>query len=170
MGVLLLRTSLTSNNIGKVVTELKPLEKKGTKLNIKKGTYYILIQYLPVHAACRKGTWNVNMEHTVLQELLVGGPKHSFLNRLPYYPKSDLVIFNIRLLLNFWCFLRGPCFLLSPICCPELKDQVHNKMHLFEPFWLYKSPPDGTFYNSPFFGCLTRFWSFRTVLWKVTLF
>ena len=44
-------------------------------------------------------------------------------------------------------------------------------MHLFEPFWLYKSLPDGTFYNSPFLGCLTLFWSFRTVsLWKVALF
>jgi hypothetical protein len=64
--------------------------------------------------------------------------------------------------LNFWCFLRGPCFLLSPICCPELKGQFHNKMHLFGPFWLYKSP---------FLGCLTHFWSFRTVsLWKVALF
>ncbi len=74
-------------------------------------------------------------------------------------------------MLNFWCFLRGPCFLLSPICCPELKGQFHNKMHLSEPFWLYKSLPDCTFYNSPFLGCLTRFWSFRTVsLWKVALF
>jgi hypothetical protein len=33
--------------------------------------------------------------------------------------------------LNFWCILRGPCFLPSPICCPELKGQFHNNMHLF---------------------------------------
>ncbi len=52
-----------------------------------------------------------------------------------------------------------------------MKGQFHNKMHLFETFWLYKSLPDGTFYNSPFLGCLTRFWSFKTVsLWKVVLF
>ncbi len=103
------------------------------------------------------GIWEACRKLILKRENSTGFRSPFLKKKSPAVQRSVIVRKMDRGTVKFLMLLRGPCFLLSPICCPELKGQFHNEMHLFEPFWLYKSLPDGTFYNSPFLGCLTRF-------------